>query len=378
MSGDLRESEPREAPAAEERPREVYLAACDAIASELERDGFQYARSGPSLSQRSGDLTFRISFQSSHYNAAGAYVALRLSATVHSRRLKRWREVSGPLVFVHDLVAGGLLTNLSDPPGPLEWNLAGRSTRGAEVKEVVQAIRTVALPYFETFHHPAEVIARLEDGEIPMMEGSNALEYVLCFGDRVQASRVLQRMVALLDASPTGAASYYQSLERFRFEAISPWRPYQLAEQLARAAVVHGLDPPEGVAPGGGGGWMPRRGYAGEIHATFIAKSEPVGITISWETNAPVEPMVGFVSGYLDVQLQRRPEADLADEVNYLYVVLRRAPEPNEQSNEIGAGTPIAAFGFGSPPSSPEEWPLVELRSLLRSAIRELRGHASQ
>jgi hypothetical protein len=83
------------------------------------------------------------------------------------------------------------------------------------------------------------------------------------------------------------------------------------------------------------------------------------------------------VAALLEARRQTLGGSDLLSEVNFLYVVVRRPPEQHEASTEIGVDTPIAEFGFGAPPISPDEWPLVELRFLLNAAIAALRGEAA-
>ena len=65
------------------------------------------------------------------------------------------------------------------------------------------------------------------------------------------------------------------------------------------------------------------------------------------------------------------PEVDLSSDANFLYVLLSRAPQSGDTVG-VGDGSPVAEFGFGSPPSSPEDWPCIEVRQLLRLAIEEL------
>jgi hypothetical protein len=117
--------------------------------------------------------------------------------------------------------------------------------------------------------------------------------------------------------------------------------------------------------------WKVPRGYTGQPWAVLIARSEVDGVTISWDPRGD-ERSAPFVRKFLAAQLRGSPESDLAFEVNFLYVVLRRAPEPDEPSATIGRDTPIAEFGCGAPPASPEDWPLISLGTLLRMAAESL------
>ena len=85
------------APAGGEAPREVYAAACQAIADALASDGFEYVRSKATLKRKTSDFGFYISFQSSHNNVAGELVRLWIHAGVTSQALKAWRATPKPL-----------------------------------------------------------------------------------------------------------------------------------------------------------------------------------------------------------------------------------------------------------------------------------------
>jgi hypothetical protein len=118
-------------------------------------------------------------------------------------------------------------------------------------------------------------------------------------------------------------------------------------------------------------GWEPPWAYSGQPHAALIVRNGVDGVAISWDPRGD-ERAGRFIGDFLATCLRNSPESDLSDETNFLYVVLRRAPEPGDPSDVIGHDTPIAEFGFGSPPASPEAWPLVTLRTLLQTTVDSL------
>ena len=70
---------------------------------------------------------------------------------------------------------------------------------------------------------------------------------------------------------------------------------------------------------------------------------------------------------------QRHLEEDeLASEADFLYLVMRRASQPGDDSDRLDDDSVIAEFGYGSPPASPEDRPLIELRTLLDQSIESL------
>jgi hypothetical protein len=220
-----------------EAPREVFLDACREVAAQLEPAGYRFAVSGPRCRRRSGDFTFQIAFQSSHYNAAGAHVALWVHATVFSPRIKKWRAAHPPLRPL-DHVAGGQIGNLREPHDWLNWELADPSTRPAVIGEVVQLIREVALPYFARFEDVDTLVSYLTANDLPSMDIEHAIEFLLCFGDMASARAAAERFLA---ARPDLRENYQRALSRYA--GGSEEHPSGYASKLAFASHVLGLGP---------------------------------------------------------------------------------------------------------------------------------------
>jgi len=121
-----------------------------------------------------------------------------------------------------------------------------------------------------------------------------------------------------------------------------------------------------------GGGWTPPWAYAGEPHAALTATSNGGRPIISWGS-ANSSQITDAVAQFLQSCYEGLEETDLSSHVNFLYVVARREPQPGDDCRDLQADTPVAEFGFGAPPASPEEWPLVELRTLLAATVADLR-----
>jgi hypothetical protein len=75
-----------------EHSSDVYAQSCARVAASLAEDGFRYAKSGPHLTKKNGDFSYRIAFQTSHNNIPGEHVALWMYASVRCPDLKRWRD----------------------------------------------------------------------------------------------------------------------------------------------------------------------------------------------------------------------------------------------------------------------------------------------
>jgi len=74
-----------------ENPREVFLSACEYIASVYYPYGFIYSKSGQhlTLKQKDNEFIYKISFQSSHYNVPGENVKIDVFANVLSHKYKK-------------------------------------------------------------------------------------------------------------------------------------------------------------------------------------------------------------------------------------------------------------------------------------------------
>jgi hypothetical protein len=118
--------------------------------------------------------------------------------------------------------------------------------------------------------------------------------------------------------------------------------------------------------------WRPPYQSPGVPHAVMAATTDESDAQLFWLPSGSAE-LETFARQFLEDYVSRLSESDLSSEVSFVYVVFSRQPEPSDTDMRIGQGTPVMEVGFGSPPAAPEEWPLVELRTLLAFAIQELR-----
>jgi hypothetical protein len=230
-------------PPGEEKSRDVFLAACAAIARRFVGHGFRYARSGPHISRRSGEFTFEVAFASSHYNVPGAHVGLTVYAGVLSNALRKWRvEQQASRADVNNRVAGGMLQNLK-PELDMHvatWDVADPESRPRVIDEVERALKMAALSYFEFFEDENALVRRLKGDVVPCFYPLDAIEWLLSRGAREAATK--HAKVLLRD---TRLRRQYKrarrQMERGKMEVI-PWAPIMEAEGLAYAAIAYGLD----------------------------------------------------------------------------------------------------------------------------------------
>lgn len=225
---------------------DVYEASCAEIASHFSSLGFRYAKSGPHFSKRSGDFTFKVSFQSSYHNIPGRHVALRVAANVASRSLKAWRAQHPHPFRNGDFVAGGLLGNLLDDHPYIEWDLGGRRKRTRVVADIVEGIQTIALPYFERFSDPVALASWLRSHELPAIWVGDSVEFVGFYSDLDSASEVAG---GFLRRRPELVPEFNAARRQFSERGFPAHLPTKHAEQLAWVVVAYGLNPQvEGAA----------------------------------------------------------------------------------------------------------------------------------
>lgn len=225
----------------EEKPRDVFLAACAEIARRFEPHGFRYAKSGPHLSRRSGEFTFEVAFASSHYNVAGGHVGLTVYAGVLSNALRKWRlEHHSSRDDASNRVAGGMLPNLKPDMPVATWDVADPRSRPSLLNDVQNAIEAATLPYFDLFEDEQALVRRLEEDLVPCFYPREAIEWLLSRGAReaaVRHARVLLRDKRLRRQYERAR----KQMERGQMKVI-PWAPIMEAEGLAYAALAYRLD----------------------------------------------------------------------------------------------------------------------------------------
>jgi hypothetical protein len=84
-----------------ETPREAIAYGISMIADRLWDTGFRLSKKEHALRRVSGDLTFRIVFQSSKWNRTGVLADVLMYVEVSSKRLEAWRLVNVKDPFFH-------------------------------------------------------------------------------------------------------------------------------------------------------------------------------------------------------------------------------------------------------------------------------------
>jgi hypothetical protein len=246
-----------------ESAREIFNQCCAEIAAPLAETGFQYHPGKHSAIRASGDLKFDIHFQSSFRNylvpdggtnslkravsklmpygdfANFGNVTLIEHASVSSKMMKKFRKSVHNGWTADDAVTGGQIGNLRSPTKWVQFNLANPHTRSEVIAKARQLIDTVALPYFELFNNPTDVVGRLLEGSMPWTWEPSALEYVCCFGSMDQALQLLNKFI---NDSPLRRVEYRDALLRFASDGLPDVWDSGAPARLARAAIILGLE----------------------------------------------------------------------------------------------------------------------------------------
>ena len=222
-------------PAGAELPRDVFLSACGDVAARFESGGFRYAKSGPHFTRKAGEFTFQVSFQSSHNNVAGEYVAMWVHGIVRSVRLKAWRRDCQDAHGVYDTVAGGQIGNLVKNTAWMEWNLADPATRAAEITSAASEIERLALPYFDLFTDVPRLCQRVIADDLPSMFLWQAFDFLACFDSAESAGLMLRRFLL---QRPQLQEEYRRSLDKYGREGAPAQHDINGVEREAAALSV--------------------------------------------------------------------------------------------------------------------------------------------
>jgi hypothetical protein len=220
-----------------ERPRDVYLRACEQIASACSASGFRYLTGKHQLSREAGAFRHLIELGSDFRNQAGSHVRLSMAHPVCCPALGAWRSRQAHPLRPNDYVGGGGIAG--------RWNLVEPGAVG----DAIRHIQEVVLPYQGRFTDPEAVLSDILAGTVRDVGIDSQVEFALCFGGREPAERVFGRYV---DAHAEMGPLIQQQVERLRRDGFPRWAWNGSVDLIARVAVGHGLRL-DGVPLGGGG-----------------------------------------------------------------------------------------------------------------------------
>jgi hypothetical protein len=221
-----------------EKPRDVYVAACAAIAHSLVPDGFRYLKSKQVLDRPVGAFVHHVSFQSSRNNIAGQSVVMWIYANVRCKELATWRSRQSTPLRTDDWVAGGMVHLLTREHAMIEWQLADPTSRSDAIANAQEFVKTIVLEYFALFADPQRTVVELLKAPINAFSIGDQIEFVLCFAGSREASRILQRFV---DQRSDLHSQMRRAIERAGREGLPEYPSTGYADVVAWVRKAYGL-----------------------------------------------------------------------------------------------------------------------------------------
>ena len=222
-----------------EKPRDVYLVACEEIAQALLPHEFRYLKSKQALDRTVGAFVHHVSFQSSRNNVAGQSVVMWMHANVRCKELAMWRSQQSTPLRTDDWVAGGMVHLLTREHAMIEWQLADPMSRSATIANAQEFARTVVLGYFGLFEDPQRTVAELLKAPINAFNLGDQIEFLLCFAGPREASQILERFVVHRSDLHS---QMRRAIERVEREGLSEYRPTGYADIVAWVRKAYGIE----------------------------------------------------------------------------------------------------------------------------------------
>ena len=235
----------RPRPAGIEAPRDVFMAAVEEVAAHFSGAGWRYAKSGPHLSQRQGDISAKLAFVSNRLNVAGELVGLWVNIHISDNTIGRWRREIGNPLATGSQVADRHLGHLLDPPGWLEWDLAQPDIRPTAVRDIIDTIESTALPWIESMRHLLEGGRPDPTSLVGRVTQTSLIEYLIRAGQFEDAAVVIRAAVNRFDER--ARVAFADQLDSLRRDGLPAGIPGGGAAVLAHAVVRFDLplDVPE-------------------------------------------------------------------------------------------------------------------------------------
>jgi hypothetical protein len=196
-------------------PAERHMQRAERVAQELEfaleSEGFRlFVRGGvPRLERRSDFAIQEVLVRAA---AAPEATAIRLKIYVSVPGLREIREAYWqPAREAPQLVAAADLGHLDIPPGQFVWHVDEMQS-GAE--RMVSTFRSLALPWLAAFQDEAELLDRLDRGDLALIETATIAELMMLLGRKSRVRAFLQKWPGGNVPSPRAITSGLSEPER--------------------------------------------------------------------------------------------------------------------------------------------------------------------
>jgi hypothetical protein len=114
--------------------------------------------------------------------------------------------------------------------------------------------------------------------------------------------------------------------------------------------------------------WTPKWTTGHTAVSAVVVVNTPTGPAVSWR-GVDAQGVRHFARAFLSFRAQTLPLSETEAAVGFLYLVFSRLPTAADCPNIIDRKSPIAEFGYGSPPACPEDFPLTDLPTFLSGCL---------
>jgi hypothetical protein len=160
-------------------PKEIFLTACEKIASEL--SGYKFSKSKKEFVKKEGDFVFTIYVYSSMYNQKGLLAEISVSCGIRDAKSK-----TGYFGDHLSRLSGGVYR---------DWNLYGKDNYESAIKDIVTMIKEYFIPLTNRFVSDPKALAKevAQRGFYPNGDYYFDLDFLLKYGDLELLREAIQK-----------------------------------------------------------------------------------------------------------------------------------------------------------------------------------------
>ena len=177
-----------------EKPREVFERACQLIADELVKIGFQYFQRHHRIKIESANrkYTLNVSFSSNRDNVAGQYIELSSVFYIESNDLKKYSKSNPLLTYWNETMIGRDIGTLIDGgEGNLIWNLADKKEFDNAVTTITKTVKERLVNLFKDFQNTELIVSQIEKNNFELNTPMTTVQYLLMLNQKGIAEKYL-------------------------------------------------------------------------------------------------------------------------------------------------------------------------------------------
>jgi len=223
-----------------ERPSEVAHAAAALLAERIGHGEFRYQPTNRVLVHRTAGRVECMRIESSYRNRAGRLIEVTVAnLEVSDDAVRAWRKANPQLTIERDRSVSGIVCAVSfyDIAKQPRLVLTVPDTRAARVAAYADYLEQVALPWLAATADPACLAETVPDALLtPWGFAVDLIEFLVCRGERDEARRLIERMLAL---GPAQLSGFEEGRQAARHGQRVRWHT---APSLGRSSEMLGLN----------------------------------------------------------------------------------------------------------------------------------------